>query len=433
VENKVPSTGKELVYHAKISKPQNENSSTLRIFAIFFHPNSMVTALGGAEKRFIETQKILCTRKDLDITVLESVPGLLTKAHVDCRKFLVPSTYQGKGWLSTYLGWMLWMVRASIKSIALAGDTKPEIIFVPNSTLPNLISGYITSLVLRLPLCVVTHHIDVPFVDVANSKQLSVYGCYRSIKYGKSVSLAKTLSFYVTFFFLKKAKGIITVSNFTAHVLRNAGISEARILVSGNAVDASLVQNAMHSTSRKTYDGIFVGRIAKEKGVFDLLKVWKEVVKARKNAKLVLVGNGLELSLVKNRIAAYGLGKRVFVQGSCNDEELHSLLNSSRVFIFPSLFEGWGIAVAEALACGLPVVAYDIPALREVFGDCRSVFLVPVKSLEGMTAAVLDLLDASENEFSELRHYSQSYSRQFSWEKVAQKDLELLRTFENGF
>jgi glycosyltransferase involved in cell wall biosynthesis len=413
------------------SEKQKRKGPVLRIFTIFFHPNSVVTAMGGAEKRFVETLKFFNKKGNLEITVLESAPSLLADASIVCKTCSLRSSLHGKGWLSTYVSWILWIARASVKSLSLAHVARPSVVFVPNNTLPNLISGYTASRILGLPLCVVTHHIDVPPLRVSGLKNHSIYGCYRSIEYSRPVSLVKTLAFYTMLSLLKKSNTIITVSNFTAEALKQNGVSKTKIHVSGNAIDANLAQNINSQTSKKTYHAIFVGRIAKEKGVFDLLKVWKEIAKVRKDAKLLLVGSGLELPCVKEKIATSGLENNVLLRGSCSDKELHNLLNSSRIFIFPSLFEGWGLAVAEALACGLPVVAYDIPALKEVFGNCKSVFLVPVKNFESMTSTVLDILDAGEEELHELSYCSKTFSRQFNWENVAEKDLEIIRTFEN--
>jgi glycosyltransferase involved in cell wall biosynthesis len=119
-----------------------------------------------------------------------------------------------------------------------------------------------------------------------------------------------------------------------------------------------------------------------------------------------------------------GLGDNVLIRGRCDDLELYTLLKSSRVFIFPSLFEGWGIAAAEALACGVPVVAYDIPALREIFGKCESVFLVPVGDVDGLTWAVLKVLSLENGKYSKI---AVDYARRFEWHKVAMIDLEAIR------
>lgn len=399
-----------------------------RVLTIFFHPNSSVTAMGGAEKRLAETLKFLSRKSNLKITVLESAPSVLD-SKISCQKILLPSRFQAKGWIGNYASWILWMIEASARSFSIGQTARPHLIFVPNNTLPNLVSGCVTSFVLQKPLCVIAHHLDTPFIGGAKRKDCSLYSCYRSIRYGRLVSLAKALSFYVSIPFLKKVSRIVAVSKFTAATLANSGVPENRIMVSGNAVDVGLISRSKPYFRTKIFDGVFVGRLSKEKGIFDLLRVWRNIVKARKNARLLIIGSGLEFNSVRERIALHGLENKVLLRKWCSDKELYGLLKSSKVFIFPSLFEGWGIAVAEALACGLPVVAYDIPALREVFGKCKSVFLVPVKNLESMTSTVLDILNAKENERNELRSYSRSFSKQFLWKRVAEMDMELLLSF----
>jgi glycosyltransferase involved in cell wall biosynthesis len=406
-----------------------EENPALRVLVVFFHPRSSVTTLGGAEKRFVETLKIFCREHDLEINVLEAAPSLLKNPGIQCKKDFVSLNFHGKGWLGTYLEWGLWILKAVPRSFSLFRRSRPNVVFVPNNTLPNLALSYLINLTFKAPVCVVAHHVDAPPLN-SEAENCSLYSGYRTIKYSRLVSLSKTIATYITFPLLKRAKGIIAVSNFTAKTLSNMGVSKAKILVSGNAVNFSLIDKVKHCSSGEVFDGIFVGRIAKEKGIFDLLKVWKSVAKVRKNARLLIIGSGVELPSVKERISTMGLKHNVSLRGQCSETELYSLLKSSRLFIFPSLFEGWGIAVAEALACGLPVVAYDIPALRENFGKCEGVFLVPAKNVASMTSTVLDILSLREREWSELSHYSKSYVQQFSWEKVAKNDLRLLKIFK---
>jgi glycosyltransferase involved in cell wall biosynthesis len=382
--------------------------------------------MGGAEKRFVETLRFFCRKSNLKIAVLEPAPSLLVRPEINCEKHSLSSGFHGKGWLSAYFEWIFWAMKASIKSLSLAPHVRPNAIFIPNNTLPNLFSGYVAASVLRLPLCIVVHHIDIPFCRAGESKDCSLYSCYRSMKYSRLVSLVKTLAFYTALSLLKKANSIIAVSNFTASAVKNLCVSSTEIFVSGNAVDVNVINNVESYTNEKTYDGVFVGRIAKEKGIFELLRVWKRVVKVRENAKLLIIGSGLELSTIKGKICASGLENKVFLKGQCSERELYSLLKSSKVFIFPSLFEGWGIAVAEALACGLPVVAYNIPALKENFGKCESVSLVQVKDVRRMASVILKILDSSKKELDRLSVFSKDFAKRFSWEKVAKTDLEAL-------
>jgi glycosyltransferase involved in cell wall biosynthesis len=391
----------------------------LKIFAIFFHPSTQVTAVGGAEKRFIETLKIFCETMKTKIAVLESSPRLLAASKYTCKKYSLSSGFQGRGWLGTYLEWGFWIFKAFFKSSVIFHFEKPDVIFVTNNTLPNLALGYFIGVISNRPVCAIVHHIDILSAK-ANTKDTSLYSGYRRMNYTGSVSLAKTLAFYLTLFLLKKTDALIAVSNFTAKALRNNGVSESKISVSGNAIDFDFINGIEPYEEEKIFDGVFVGRISKEKGIFDLVEIWKKVVRNRKNAKLLVIGSGVELVALKEKIAAAGLEENFLIRGLCSDIELYSLLKTSRVFIFPSLFEGWGIAVAEALACGLPVVAYDIPALKEVFGSCTNVFLVSVGDIERMTQKVLELLNAGNDEVGEI---SRNYARKFEWEKVAMTDL----------
>jgi glycosyltransferase involved in cell wall biosynthesis len=398
-------------------------SSSLKVFSVFFHPSTSVTAMGGAEKRFVEILKILCTLNQVRITVLESAPSLLDKAEVACKKHSLSTSLHGKGWLDTYIEWMSWSVKAFFQSMPIIHREKPAVILIPNNTLSNLAIGYIISAIFRVPACVVVHHVDTPFAD-PQSRANSLYDGYRRIDYSKTVSLLKTLVFYVTLPILRRMKTVISVSDFTAKTLESFGVSHSRISISGNAIDLRSINKAKILNYIDGSDAIFVGRIAKEKGVFDLVEIWKDIAKTRKNAKLVIVGNGLELTVLKQKIVETGLQDSVLLREQCSDEELYSLLKSSRLFIFPSLFEGWGIAVAEALACGLPVVAYDIPALRETFGKCESVFLLPVKDVSGMINVVSKVLDSGDEK---LCNISRDFAESFEWHRVALVDLEAIQ------
>ena len=406
---------------------KQQKRSVLRIFAVFFHPDKSVTAMGGAEKRFVETLKFFCKRNNMRITILESNPTILTDPEITCEKYTLSSGLQAKGWLGNYAEWIIWTLSASLKGFVLARHAGSKVVFVPNNTLPNLLSGYATAVLLHLPFYAIVHHIDIPFTEKDEEEGTSLFSSYRSMGYTSTVSLAKTLASYISLSILRKAKMIITVSNFTANILERNRIRREDIFVSGNAIEKARLNEAKPCPTQNIYDGVFVGRITMEKGVFDLIKAWKKVVENKPCSKLLIIGNGLELAEVKRSIVAQGLEGNVVIIPICSEKKLYSLLKTSRVFIFPSLLEGWGIAVAEAISCGLPVVAYDIPALREIFGECRSVFLVRTRDIEAMARGVLKVLDRKD---MELQQVSIEYAKRFDWKKVTETDLEAIENIE---
>lgn len=397
----------------------------MRIFSIFFHPNPTVTALGGAEKRFVETLKVL-TKKGVDITVLEPKPSLLSRFGVRCEVVELSSSISTfiRGWLGIYVVWLLWTLRMCVRCLHIIRNRKYDVILAPNNTLPNLLAAFFVHLVSHLPLCVVVHHIDLlsPYGDSSFS---TVQHVYRKIGYSKLISFLKTTAFFIILRLLRRCDACITVSVSTAKALIKNGISEKRVYVNGNGVDINYIDSFKFRGS-KSYDGVFVGRISREKGIFDLVKAWQKIVSVKSDAKLLIIGSGPDIYELRRRVKMFDLKKNVVVKGYCSDREMYTLIKASKVFIFPSYFEGWGLAVAEALVCGLPVICYDIPALHEVFGECHSVFLVPVGEVESLAVSVLSVLEMTE--IQQLAKASRAYAKRFNWKKVAARDLQIIES-----
>jgi len=392
----------------------------MRVFSVFFHPDPSVSAVGGAEKRFVETLRILERRKEVEVTVIESKPSLLAGKH----EISNPISALKGGWLIIYVGWIVWSMRAVIRCLQIIRSRKYDVVLAPNNTAPNLIPAYFAHRVSHLRLCVIVHHIDIVPSDV-NPSFSTVYHMYRETGFGWSTSFLKALAFFVILAVLKRCDVCITVSHSTARALINNGVPKERVYVSGNGVDVRYI-DSFKFEGNKSYDGVFVGRISKEKGVFDLVAAWRRIVDVKKDARLLFIGSGPDIDAVRRTVEEFGLERSVVVKGRCVDREMYTSVKASKVFVVPSLFEGWGLAVAEALACGLPVVCYDIPALREVFGKCRSVFFVPTRDVEKLAVTVLEVLNM--NQTRALAEASKTYVKNFSWERVAMRDLQILNS-----
>ncbi len=137
----------------------------------------------------------------------------------------------------------------------------------------------------------------------------------------------------------------------------------------------------------------FIGRLAKSKGVLDLIRAWKVVVDSRPMVKLVVAGNfGSERMRrdIYDLIRRYGLGSTIELKGFLSENEKESLLSSSRLFIHPSYEEGWSYITMEAAAHGALPVTYDLPAY-DYLGP--SAARVPVGDYRSLARAILALLD----------------------------------------
>ena len=394
----------------------------MRIFAIFFHPSADFTAVGGAEKRFLRVLKVW-DGKGVDVTVVESSPTLVSACcpSFETREIASPVSAYGKGLYSIYLEWVLWVVKACIRCSSIIREKRQDIILSPNNTLPNLIVAYFIHFLSRLPLVVTVHHFDFPNTG-EKANLASAYHIYRDAGFGSIIALVKAVTFSIMLALVKRADMLITVSNYTARFLLKNEIPKDKINVSGNGIDIDLIEQS--KAEEKVYEGIFVGRISRDKGVFDLVQIWKLVVAEEPDFKLLVVGKGPDMAKLEELIRESDLSSNIILKGSCTDKNLFALMKASKVFLFPSKFEGWGLAVGEALACGLPVVCYDLPALREIFGDCRSVFFVTSNDIAGFAQSCRGILfrDNLEN----LRIISEQCVRQFDWADVAAADLQFI-------
>jgi glycosyltransferase involved in cell wall biosynthesis len=134
-----------------------------------------------------------------------------------------------------------------------------------------------------------------------------------------------------------------------------------------------------------------VGRNVAEKGQSYLIEALPSILLRHPNVQLLIVGDGHLRGKLQARIAALGCESRVCLAGARPD--IPEMLAVMDVFAFPSVSEGFGIAVAEAMATGLPVVASDIRPLSEIVVPGETGFLVPPRDASAIAAAIVSLLD----------------------------------------
>jgi len=136
---------------------------------------------------------------------------------------------------------------------------------------------------------------------------------------------------------------------------------------------------------------VYTGRLHEAKGLADLVSAWRRIVARWPNARLWLAGEGPFEEALRERIRSQDLpGRVVFAGVFANVDEL---LTAADVFVLPSLEEGMSLAVLEAMAIGLPVVATDIPGNRGLVTHQENGLLVPTQDVESLSAAIERLLD----------------------------------------
>jgi glycosyltransferase involved in cell wall biosynthesis len=156
---------------------------------------------------------------------------------------------------------------------------------------------------------------------------------------------------------------------------------------------------------------INVGRLARQKNQATLL----EALVHLPTAHLLLVGDGELRSPLQQQVATLGLQSRVHFLGELNSEQVLESLAACHLFVFPSLFEAMPMALIEAMTMGLPIVASDIPALREVLAQAAT--FVPAQDAQALAQTIQSLLNSPQR-LAQMRSRSLERSRVFSTEKM---------------
>lgn len=216
---------------------------------------------------------------------------------------------------------------------------------------------------------------------------------------------------------------------------RHMGIPSERIEVIYNSVDLTAFRPRTGSPSEKMARRqalgigeapllLNVARHTRQKGLFDLLDAVDSSVVRSTGAHLLLVGSGPDTRSIRERIAALSLDTRVTLLGRRHD--VAELMEVSDVFVLPSRYEGLPLALLEALAIGLPVVASDLPEIREATTEDASV-LVPTGQPGSLARAIADLLGAPEKARALARLGRRQVEERFDLRKNALRFEDALR------
>jgi len=238
---------------------------------------------------------------------------------------------------------------------------------------------------------------------------------------------------------LRKSKRIIAISESTKRdLIELYKISPEKISVIYQGVDSRFYQdmsNEKNGMLKPLYvDGdfaLFVGLTRPRKNVDRLVRAFAKVLPSLKTgAKLVLAGKIDTRFLDVRRLAErLNISDSVVQLGFVSEDQLLALYKTACCFVFPSLYEGFGLPVLEAMAAGTPVITSKGSSLPEVAGDAA--LLVNPYNVDEIAEAMYKLFtDASLRE--ELRRKGRERAKQFTWRECAQETLKVYEEVLHG-
>jgi len=203
--------------------------------------------------------------------------------------------------------------------------------------------------------------------------------------------------------------------------LKNLGVREDEMTYVSYGLEVTLIESV--PVPAKEFDVVWIGRVHRQKGIDDLLDSLEFLSQRLEDFRAVFIGNVKDA--LSPEIEKRGLAKHVTFSGFVSETEKIRLFKASRLFLMPSRHEGSPRVIGEAIIAGTPVVAYDIPNYRPVFGDY--VRYVPPFDLTAFQSAAEDQIKkmrAGDNYLDRLD--LTEFKRANSWETTQGKFLAAL-------
>ncbi len=240
--------------------------------------------------------------------------------------------------------------------------------------------------------------------------------------------------------FFSASDGVVVNSKFTQKLVENSLNRDVEIVLAypglnvsglGKDLGKDLEPIKSRHPNKKCLHLLFVGYVTSRKGVDTLIKAFEILVKEKgqKNLALHVVGSTDRDKAFSQKVKDYsreaGMDGQVIFHGRINDRDIEELYMTSDIFVFPSLWEGFGMALAEAASFGLPIVTTDAGAIPNMIKDGVNGLLVPPRDAEGLARAIERLVKSPEMRtcFGEA---NKKMAEEFDWNKSFSKIEGLL-------
>ncbi|MFA4662849.1 glycosyltransferase family 4 protein [Pyrococcus kukulkanii] len=268
-------------------------------------------------------------------------------------------------------------------------------------------SSKVTSFLRSIPMIITWHE---------------VWGDYWYSYLGKKGFFGKIIEKLVT----KLTSNNVAVSKKTKEDLESIGVKNVQIIPNG--IDFYKIQKI--KPSEEEYDLIFVGRLIKEKNVDILIKAVSLLKEEIPDIKAVIIGEGPERQKLEMLVQKLKIEKNIEFKGFLNShEDVIAHMKSSKVFVFPTIREGFGIVVLEANASGIPVVTTNHPmnAAKDLITEGKNGFLAKLDPID-FSEKISFVLHGAKNMKKSALHVASKYD----WDQIVQKYTEYLKIISSG-
>ncbi|MEK9183074.1 MAG: glycosyltransferase family 1 protein [Patescibacteria group bacterium] len=359
-----------------------------------------------------ELKKIVPTETRVVLYTREPLQGELARLPSNWQEQVLPWPPR-RLWTQIRLSWEIWRVKRGARDYAAGAKEKELALFVPAHVLPLI--------------CPINTFITIH--DLGGLRFPAGYSLFE-----------KWYARFATWFALRRAT-VFTPSEFSRREIMNV-FGNGKIIVAPNGFDDSkyhliddkkAIGQILEKYNIRPPYFLSISRLEEKKntvGIVEAYKIFKEKISLQSNSEnysLVLLGKpGFGYTKVAEAIKKSGYQHTIIIPGWVKAEDVPYLMSGASAFIFPSFYEGFGIPVLEAMACGVPVIVSNRAALPEV-ADNAALLVDPYKPGD-IARAMLEIV-SSPALSDELVGRGLARAREFGWERAAGKIWGILTKY----
>ena len=374
--------------------------------------------LSGSDRIFIECAKRWAgAGHEVYIYVWEEGYEMCRRNGLDNVKYIIWSVmpYKNLGFTILY---MVRTIRGIIETLKMhiSENSEDTVIFSASDFWPDSIPAWILKMRFRTVKWVAGFYL---FISNPFSKESPYKG--KLVLKGLFYYLSQMLVYSLVRRYADRA--FVTNEQDRWKFIDNKRLTPDRVVAVRGGVDIK-TPALIPEPRDKRFDAVFIGRFHPQKGVLELMDIWRYVCERRKDAKLAMIGVGELESEVQAKIKKCGLENNIVLFGFKDGVKKLKIIKNSRVVVHPAIYDSGGMAACEAMACGLPGLSFDLPALRTYYP--KGMLKAPCYDLKRFAENILRLLN-DEELYRKTAKDALDWAREWDWDKRAEKLLKAVK------
>ena len=371
--------------------------------------------LSGGERIFIESARRSIERGfNIHIITCEEGYKLYQKYELNNVRYnILPSSKYNK--LGLYLLYIVRVIKGILFVLKIPENIKYHVVYSLSDFWPNSIPAWVLKMRFKKVKWISGFYLFAP-----NPFNERVYRGKRLLR-----GLLYYLSQIPVYYLVKKYADMVWVTNELDRwrFIDHKRLTPDKVIAVRGGVDTKTLALIPEPEDKK-FDAIFIGRFHPQKGVFELIDIWKYVCEKRPDAKLAMIGTGELEEEVTKKIEKYGLENNIILFGFKDGIEKIKIFKNSKVVVHPAIYDSGGMAACEAMACGLPGVSFNLPALRTYYP--KGMLKTPCYDLKAFAENILRLL-ADKRLYKRTSKDALDWAREWDWDKRAEELLEAIK------